>query len=115
MSPVIELHFRGMSPSPALDAAIRGWVEQIGRVYDRIERCDVWIELPHRHHRRGGHFAVRIALGVPGGPIVVSHEPGRRDAHADVYIAVADAFLAARRQLTAFTQIRRDGARVRAA
>ena len=40
-----------------------------GGVYDRIVRCEVMIETPHRHHRNGRQFHVRVRLTVPGGEI----------------------------------------------
>ncbi len=36
------------------------------QAYGRIHRCDVMIEQPHHHHRRGNPFHVRIELSVPG-------------------------------------------------
>jgi hypothetical protein len=81
-------------------------------------RCRVLVELPHRHHRRGRHFHVRIEVTVPGhDPIVVSHQPslhhGLRDlattathkdaeierVHRNAAVAIRGAFDAARRLL----------------
>lgn len=115
MSPPVHITFRGMSRSSAVEAAIEGWVQHLERAYDRIDRCDVWIELPHRHQRRGGMFAVRLVISVPGTEIVVSHDPGRRAAHDDLYLALADAFLAARRRLHDHARVRRGDVKAHAA
>jgi ribosome-associated translation inhibitor RaiA len=56
--------------------------------------CHVSVEQPHRHKHQGRLFNVRITLHVPGGEFVVN-----RDHHEDVYVALQDAFAAARRQL----------------
>ena len=53
----------------------------------------------HRHKQQGRPFNVRIALHVPGGELVVN-----RDRHADVYVALRDAFDAGRRQLEGHAQ-----------
>jgi cold shock CspA family protein/ribosome-associated translation inhibitor RaiA len=95
----VDITFRELGKSEALEARVRDWVSKLERVYDRIVRCEVMIETPHRHHRNGRQFHVRIRLTVPGGEIVASHDPGPDEAHEDAYVALRDAFLAAKRQL----------------
>jgi cold shock CspA family protein/ribosome-associated translation inhibitor RaiA len=106
----VDVTFRGFEPSEALNARIAEWMEKLDRVYSRIGRCEVLVETPHRHHRHGRHFHVRIRLTVPGGEIVASHDPGADGAHEDVYVALRDAFTAVRRQLEDYvrTRLRRD-------
>jgi ribosome-associated translation inhibitor RaiA len=111
----LEVTFRGLAPSPAIDLAISHWLMRLGRVYDGIQRCRVWIELPHRHQRRGAQFQVRLSLSLPGREITIGHTPGRSARHDDVYLAIADAFLAARRQLQDHLQIRRGDVKTHAA
>ncbi|MGH9886729.1 MAG: HPF/RaiA family ribosome-associated protein [bacterium] len=90
-----------MTPSPFVDVAIGTWLERLNHVYDRIQHCHVWIDLPHRR-RRGLPFQVKLTLAVPGaGDVVVQAES------TDVYLAIADAFLAARRQLQDMARMRR--------
>jgi len=88
-----------MNKSDALDATIREYVDQLEQRFGRIMSCRVVVEAPHRHHRRGRHYQTRIDLHVPGGEIVVSREPPLHAAHEDVFVAVHDAFKAARRKL----------------
>lgn len=95
----VDITFRELDKSEALEARVRDWVSKLERVYDRIVRCEVMIETPHRHHRTGRQFHVRIRMTVPGGEIVTSHDPGPDEAHEDAYVALRDAFLAAKRQL----------------
>jgi hypothetical protein len=101
----VAITFRGMSPSAALESAITGWTTCLERVYDRVHSCHVWVEAPSRNDRRQRRFHVRILVSVPGRSIVVA--PEEIGGHADAFHAVADAFLAARRQLQDFAQIRR--------
>jgi cold shock CspA family protein len=42
---------------------------------------------------------VRIEIGVPGKDLIVSRHPKDKHAHEDIYVAIRDAFDAARRQL----------------
>ena len=97
----LAITFRGMAPSPFVDAAVASWLERVSHVYDRIQHCHVWIDLPHRH-RRGLPFQVKLTLAVPGTDGIVVHAEG-----TDVYLAIADAFLAARRRLQDTARMRR--------
>jgi len=88
-----------MAPSASLESFAQRWAAKLTRVYDRIEHGEVMIERPHQHHHQGQRIHVRVTLGVPGPDIVVSHEQAQGGAHEDAYVAVRDAFRAARRQL----------------
>jgi ribosome-associated translation inhibitor RaiA len=108
MSFPIEVRFRDMETSPALEQFVRRWAAKLGRVHERIGGCEVVIERPHQSHHQGQHVHVRIALAVPGPDIVVSHGQERDGAHEDAYVAVRDAFRAARRQLEQHARRLRD-------
>lgn len=95
----VEITFRAMEPSPALTAAVHRWVERLEHDYDRIERCAVVVELPHRHHRQGNHFQVHVLLTVPERAIAVTRDPGEDPTHENAFTTLDDAFRAARRQL----------------
>ncbi len=101
----IETMFRGVRPTEALRHDVATWAAKLETAYDGIMRCDVVIEAPHKHHRKGRHYRVRISLAVPGDTIVISHDSGS-DAHADAHVAVRDAFHAARRRIEDW--VRRD-------
>jgi hypothetical protein len=99
MSSPVDVRFRDRESSPALEQFIRRWAAKLGRVHERIAHCEVVIERPHQHQRHGQHVRVRLALGVPGSDIVVSYDQALDGAREDAYVAVRDAFRAARRQL----------------
>ncbi len=99
MQPSVEINFREMEKSDAVEARIQEWIGKLERVFDRIMRVEVTIQTPHRHHQKGRQFHVRISVGVPGQDIVTSHDPGPDETHEDVYVAIRDAFQATRRQL----------------
>jgi ribosome-associated translation inhibitor RaiA len=90
----ISTTFRDMPPSASLQAAAERWISRLEAVHDRIVGCHVTIERPHRHHAHGSPFQIHIAIAVPGANLAVSHQTSK-----DAYVAVADAFRAARRQL----------------
>ena len=95
----LQITYRGMDESAALSAVVQAKVRKLERFYEHIGGCRVLIEIPHRHKRTGEHVHVRIDLTVPGQELVVEREPALRARHEDAYVAVTDAFRAARREL----------------
>lgn len=103
----VDITYKEMAPTDALNLRIHDWVAKLERVYDRITRCEVMIETPHRRHRQGRAYHVRVRLTVPGGKeLVASHDPGPDGAHEDAYVALRDAFTAVRRQLEDYVHTR---------
>ncbi len=95
----VQVTFKGMDPSPALEARIREKAAQLERFEGDILRCHVTLEAPHRHHRQGRLYEVHIEVFVPRGDVVVVRESPQDHAHEDPFVAVRDAFNAAVRQL----------------
>jgi ribosome-associated translation inhibitor RaiA len=110
----VTVTFRSMDSSPAVETAIDRWVSRLAAAFDRIESCDVVIDLPHRHGRQGNVFHIRIEIAVPQRVITVSEGPDHDHAHEDVYVALADAFRAARRQLQDYARIQRGDVKLHA-
>jgi ribosome-associated translation inhibitor RaiA len=103
----VEIDFRDMPPSPALERRIRGRAAKLAKFCDDILRCHVVVEAPHRHHHRGQLYHVKVMVSVPGGEIVINRSPAEDRAHEDAYVAVRDAFDAARRKLEDHVRRRR--------
>ncbi|TAM46635.1 MAG: HPF/RaiA family ribosome-associated protein [Gammaproteobacteria bacterium] len=103
----LQVVFRNMEPSAAIEGRIRERAASLERYHDRIMSCRVAVELHHRHHQQGNLFRVRVDLKVPEGEIVASRTPDAHQAHEDVYVAIRDAFDAARRQLEDHARRRR--------
>lgn len=107
MPVLLDVTFRDMPSSDAVIAAAQRWANRLGKLDTRIERCSVVIDRPHQRHRQGAQFHIRIELIRPDRTISVARDAGLDGAHEDVYVALSDAFRAARRQLQDHTQIRR--------
>lgn len=95
----IQISFRNMDPVPAAEAQIRTRIAELQLVSDRMTGCRVVLDAAHRHQRHGRLYDVHIELSVPGGPVVITHGHGDDPAHAELNVAVRDAFDAARRRL----------------
>lgn len=105
----LQITFRHMGPSPALEARIRQRAEELEQFCQRITSCRVVVECDPRHHRQGKLFSVGIDVTVPGREIVVGRDAGANHAHEDAHVAVRDAFDALRRQLEDHVRERREG------
>lgn len=95
----IEVSFRSLDHSDAVEADVREKIAGLERFYDRIHYCRVMVEAVHRHHHKGHLYDVHITLGVPGTDIQVSRTGPQDHAHEDIYVAVRDSFRAATRML----------------
>jgi len=104
----LEITFRNMDASDALEADIRSKAEKLDQFYGRVMSCRVVVEAPHKHHHQGNTYQVRIDMTVPDGELVISRDRGQNHAHEDPYVAVRDAFDAVRRQLQDYVDRRRD-------
>lgn len=96
----LEINFRNMDRSEAVEARVRERAAKLEKFFSRLTSCHVVIEAPHRNRRKGKLFHVRIELGVPGrAELIANRSPKNDHTHEDIYIAIRDAFDAAQRQL----------------
>lgn len=102
MSYLLQVHFRGMEPSEAVQAVIQEKFDKLYKHFPRILHCDVLLEAPHQHQQKGGIYHVHITLKIAQSEVVVSREPEKNHAHEDAYVAIRDAFAAAEKQLQSF-------------
>lgn len=101
----LQITFRNMDPSEAVESKIRERATKLDRFASHVTSCRVIVEAPHKHHHKGALYQVLIDISVPGKELVVSRTPHDNHAHEDVYVAVRDAFDAARRQLEDHTRV----------
>jgi cold shock CspA family protein len=94
-----QISFDDLPVDEAVREAALEHVARLEKTYDRITGCHVVIAQPHRHHREGRLYSVRVDLVVPGSEIVVNRNHPADHAHEDVYVALRDSFDAARRRL----------------
>lgn len=95
----LEITFRNLDHSDAVEARVREKVAKLEQVHGRITSCRVMIEALNRQHTKGNLFHVNIEIGVPGKQVMVDRNSGKNHAHEDVYVALRDSFAAARRRL----------------
>jgi ribosomal subunit interface protein len=104
----LQVTFRDFDATPAIEAYVEKKAAKLDRFFDRITSCRVVLEAPHRHHRHGRRYHVRIDLTVPGEELVVERNPDN-PIHEDLYACIDDAFDDAERRLEDYARLlRRD-------
>lgn len=103
----LQITFRHMEHSDALDAKIREKAQKLEQFSEHIMSCRVTIDLEHRHHHQGKLYSVKIDITMPGKEFIADRHPDKHHAHEDVYVALRDAFDASRRQLEDYVRIQR--------
>jgi len=111
----LQIYFQNLERSDFIEAAVRKYAKKLELFRDDIVSCRVTIESPHKHQRKGRLFHVVINIRTGGDEIAVSRMPDDEQAHEDVYVAIRDAFNAARRQLQDRLDIQRGNVKSREA
>ncbi|MBM3647613.1 MAG: ribosome-associated translation inhibitor RaiA [Alphaproteobacteria bacterium] len=100
MAPLpLQVTFRDMDPSDSVRARIEKRARKLRLFHPRVESCRVVVRAPHQHKHHGRLYNVRIDLKVPRRAIVINRASSARQSHADIYVAVRDAFNALDRRL----------------
>ena len=64
----LQITFKDMDPSPAIEARIREKAAELERFFAHVSRCHVVVSSPHRHHRKGrlvrGHHPPHAAAAA---------------------------------------------------
>lgn len=99
METPVEIIWHNMEPARHVQQRVDRRVARLEKFFGRITRCQVVVEAAHRRHQKGNQYEVRVEVTVPGGEISINRRPGDDFAHADVLVAIRDAFDAMERQL----------------
>lgn len=98
----LKITVRSVALSEAAKDDIQRKSELLGKYYDRIIRCEVFVDAPHRHWSEGLLYEVRINITAPGAELII-----KRETNEDLYVAIRDAFDAARCRLEDFARRQR--------
>jgi ribosomal subunit interface protein len=120
----VDIRFRHVEPSEALESTIRSHVESLEQQNERITSCHVTVDHvghkrgsadAHHRHGSGAHYRVSIHLVMPGTELFVGRDPAEHAAFEDPYAAVNEAFDAMRRQLVDLKRPKKGGPRIASA
>lgn len=99
MQSPVQIQFKNMKSSEAVEAAINKWVDKLDRAYPAIMTCRVTVEAPSNKKIHGGLYHTRIDIRLPGKEVVVNRNPDLHHSYSDAYVSIRDAFKSAQRQL----------------
>ncbi len=97
---VCQVAFSGMPAAERARIDAHAWLERLGELTTSLTSGQVLIEAVNRG-RRGRHYRVRMDLTFPTGVVAVDHDHPNNRPDEDIFVAIRNAFRAARRQLEA--------------
>jgi len=103
----LQITFRGIPHSDAVEARIHEKVSKLERFHSHIMGCRVAVESEHHRHHQGNQYHIRIDITTPHKELVISREHHDKKAYEDIYVAIRDAFNAAARQLEDYARVQR--------
>ena len=102
MKPAVDVIYRDLDSSAALNAVINKKIDKLNRFNDQILHSRVVLDIPHNHKHKGKQFRASIELDLRGGAVAVTQDD------ESIHIAVRDAFLTAERKIKQLTAKQRD-------
>jgi hypothetical protein len=93
-----QIAFSGMVATELARVEVHAWLERLGELTAPMTHGQVLIEAVDRG-RKECHYRVRMDLTMPAGVVIVDYDHPSNRPHEDVYVAIRNAFRAARRQL----------------
>ena len=99
MQCVTKIKFTNLERSAALETQAHKEIQQLEHLFPKLQSCDVTFDLPHKHQHHGVKYEVRLHAAMLGVEFIVDHQ-----SNEDAYIALRDAFSAARRKLHDFEE-----------
>ncbi len=106
MQKSLQITFRHMPPSSAVETKARELLARLERVHSQIIGCHVTIDTPDAHQNKGAPFVIKIDIEVPGRTVHVDSTKNRHPEDVDAYAALRHAFDSARRLLDEHAQKR---------
>jgi ribosome-associated translation inhibitor RaiA/cold shock CspA family protein len=109
MEKQLQITFKQLESSEALEGLIRDRVERLEQFHDNIIGCRVVVETPHRAPDSAkAAMEITVEVTVPGrNPIIGRDVDTRRDSKHDHGAVVTRAFEAVERQLKEATEVRK--------
>lgn len=102
-----QVTLKDISHSEAIEKKIHRNIDKLEKFCSRIMACRVIVESTQRRHHQGKLFTVRIDVTIPGTELVVN-----RIENEDLYVAIRDAFDAAKRQVDSHSRKQRGDVKV---
>jgi cold shock CspA family protein len=107
MKTPLQIAFHNLPHSRVIERAIQEAVDRLENSHDRITSCRVIVDKPHRHHKEGNLFQIRIDLKMPGAEMVIKRESDGSLAYSELSLVIQQAFEEMQAQIEEFVNRRR--------
>jgi ribosome-associated translation inhibitor RaiA len=67
----LQITFRGIPHSDAVEVKIREKASKLDRFHSHIMGCRAAVESEHHHHHQGNQYPIRIDITTPGKDLVI--------------------------------------------
>lgn len=101
MKTAVDVLYRDLDSSAALNEVITKKLEKLNRFSDQIMHSRVVLDTPHNHKHKGKQFRASIEIDIKGHPIAVTQN------NESIHLAVRDAFNSAERKIKQITARKR--------
>ncbi len=100
METPVEIVFRRYEPSNEVRAEVAAQARRLEKFSPRITSCRAVVTGPNARRRAGDLFQVELRIAMPGRKdIIVDRQHGDAPEHEHAFVAIRQAFDAARRQI----------------
>ncbi len=93
MKPAVDVVYRDLDSSAALNDIIIKKLEKLSRYTDQLVHSRVVLDTPHHHKHKGKQFRASIELDIAGHPLSITQDD------ESIHVAVRDAFSSAERKV----------------
>ncbi len=93
MKPAVDVVYRDLDSSAALNDIILKKLEKLTRFTDQIVHSRVVLDTPHQHKHKGKQYRASIELDIKGHPVAITQDD------ESIHVALRDAFLNAERKI----------------
>nr|WP_324259112.1 HPF/RaiA family ribosome-associated protein [Cellvibrio fontiphilus] len=93
MKPAVDVVYRDLDSSSALNDIITKKLEKLNRYTDQIVHSRVVLDAPHQHKHKGKQYRASIELDIKGHPVAITQDD------ESIHVAVRDAFSSAERKV----------------
>jgi ribosomal subunit interface protein len=107
----LEISFRDIGHSDAIEQNIREKASKLSSTFDDITSIRAVVAMPHNHSNKGRLAHVSLEVGLPGETIAITHDHHDNPEHENMYVAVRDAFEKAQRKVLKIHKRRADKSR----
>ncbi len=95
----VKISSRNFPLTEGIESQVAQEVGKLERVSARILRCEVTLDVRHRHKRKGRIYHVQLRICLPKHDIFINREPELNPAHSSFPLALRDAFHVGKRRL----------------